>query len=500
MALLELYESDDTTLVTTESLDKVAGASTTPVEYHLWNEKGNGAGQAASNVLLYDLTESSTPGTYLRSGIQPQDERWGEVRIIGVDNTGDATFTLATTDWTRLGAYGGLLIGEIPADCAVLLEYRETVPSTAASSFYRRQLAATSGEFSQSAPAALTRAMRGILTGVGDRGRTGLIRGGAVTPTGTPDDVVHAGALLWQWLGDHKGKITTDHTLNQNDGAAAALVATQSYIAVLTAGASGVTVTKGLKAVSPTKPTPPAGEEPLAYVTVAYQAGASVIDAADIEDARVFDRYLIVAGSGLSLNVHRGQALGGGTWRYSSVVQPVALPAASTRYLWQLDSGLFTVTATEVPPSDSALGPWATAVTDGSVVTALTNRRTYADDTVVLVLKGATPGSPGAVDSLLVAHEKLFIEDVVLRISGTSGASGETKGELFINGTTAYTSKATEDHRPRVAFDASVLYDGGRYPEVLALQYGDLLRFDTTSHPSGGSPASVEMLVICRRA
>lgn len=497
--MIEIYEDDDLTLVSDLPITGLeAGTDSAVVTLHARNTGGS---TVANARLVIQVEDRVTSGLYLSTGWPPVDEAWARARIVGFSNAGDTTWSVASTDWQALGAWSFLVLGDVPAGCDVYLELKMRPPSTAAELDWRWSLGITDAEYSVPAPPSLTAVDQGIIHGVGDRGASGIIRGCAVSVTSpTEDDEVHVAAGVFEIAGRLYGKVATDHALNQQDVAAAALTTGQSYYAALTLGASGVTVTKGAKAASPTKPTLPAGEL-LTYVKVRYQAGGtSEILATDLEGTLLYDRYLCEAGSGLQVKIHPGRSLGGSTYRYSESIQLVTVAASDTSYLWQLASGLWESTLDETAPESTATGPWWEVTTDGAGVTAIVDRRTYAGRSVVLRLAGAIPGSPGLFDDLLVEHEELWIEEVTGRVSDNGGgASGSTKLDLEVNGTSLYPSSGTDDQRPVIAYNASDLVHRGGVPDgVRRLRRGDLLKAVTVSHPTGGTPDRAELLVVCR--
>lgn len=499
MPPLEVYETDDSTLVTDLAITAFeAGLDSDTLTVHVWNSIGDGTGGDVLNLLLVLRTEDPTAaGVFLASGVPPQDELWGSYRIVGFDNTGDPTFSTPNTDFRPVGSFSGLLVAEIPADCAVFLEIKMHPPSSAQVDTWRFQVVGIYNEFSQPIPPSVSFTERGILHGVGDYGHSGLFRGCEVSVSGPADDEVHTDAGTWTYLGIMFGKITEDHQLDQDDDAAATLIATESYWAVLTLG-TGVTVTKGLKGTTPVRPTPPAGEIFLSFVQVDFQGGGtSIIEAADLDGDILFDRHLIVPDStGLNLVMHPGQAIGGSTWRFRAGLVTLTMVASSTNYLWQVPSGNFAVTQTETPPDQGALGPWWEVVTDGSDITSVLDRRAYVGRHRSIILGGELPGSPGIIDAQLV-EERLFIEFVAL-IVNDSGTSGETKVNIDLNGATIFTSFATEDQRPTVVNGDPDLRDDAAIPEVLELKYGDLLELETISHASSPVPDFLRCALLCR--
>lgn len=505
---IEIYESDDTTLVSDLAFtgggpngEPEAGADSDEIEVHVWNSKGDPGGQTVRNAaLVFQVEDPGNPNVFVSTGFPPVDELWARIKIIGYDNGGDPTWSVASTDWLPLGAYALALLGDIPPDCAVYVKLKLHPPTYAAESSWRFGLSALRDEYSRPVPPALSALDRGILVGIGDWSRSGLLTGGEVTATGTPDDEVHAAAADWERAGVRLAKIVSDHQLNQNDSAVAALASGESYLALLTLGASGVTVTKGLKGSAPASPAAPAGEPLLARVTVQYQAGGtSVIGPEDVEDLRVFERFACIAGAGFNVELHSGQSLGGGTHRFQNGIQEVALSASDTFYLYQLESGLWAAATSETPPTTGALGPWFEVDTDGSAVTAIRDRRTYAGRAIDLALKGALPGSPGLIDDLVVETERLWIDQIACRISDNGGgSSGSTIFEVKVNGTTIFTGSGTEDWRPTFAYNAATLVGRGYYAEVRELRRGDIVSFHSATHPTGGTPARAELHLTCR--
>lgn len=491
---LEVFEDDDTTPVEDlpfTGLD--AGADSDTITVHIRN---TGVATEPNVRLKLQVEHPSVANLFVSTGFPPMDELWGRARISGFDNTGDPTWSLASTDWQAMGAYSDLLVGDVPADCTIYLELRQRPPSSATAMFWRWALGYYSSVYSVPVPQAVALLDRGIFHGVGDYGRSGLVRGFAVTPTGTPDDKVHVAAGQVVYQGKLLGFTKTDHTLSQSDSAAAALAVGQSYIAVGTVNASGPHYTKGLKGVSPVAPTPPAGEPllPQPYVTVQYDAGGGAIDGADITGEGLYDRFWCEAGSGLQVEIHRGRALGGGTERYAENKQLVPVPASDTVYLYQLASGLWEYATSETPPETTATGPWWEVDTDGSGVTAVRDRRQYAGKSKVIVLEGAiSGGAPAAIAEVMIEDDRLYLEVVAVRIPANGGSSGNTVFNAKKNGTTIYTSSGTDDQRPTLAYNATPtdVHRSG-IPEVTEFVRGDILSFHTASHPSGGAPTAAE--------
>jgi hypothetical protein len=445
-------------------------------------------------LVLLEVESLTVAGLWLGAGLPPVDERWGRARLNGQDNSGAPAQVDRVTAWQSWGAYSPLLVPEILAGGTRVLEVKLRPPAEATAIAWRFRVRVLGLEHARPLPLPLTRSARGILTGIGDPDWTSLLGGGEVTASEVPDDqvlvdacrTIRAGALV-HWL-------AADVTLNQNDGAAAALAPGQSYQAVITAGAAGPTTTKGAKGAAPVRPTAPAGEPELALVTVAYGAGGSEIGTADVVDLRAFDRHVAMAGPGLLLKVHAGQVVAAGTWRVWSTVEALTLADDSTLYLWQHANGGWEVTDSPMASDGAAFGPLYQMTTAGGEVTDLVDLRTWAQPLVVLTLEGQLAGGLGLVAETRV-WEEMAIEQVVAEVSDNGGASsGDTVLGIDVAGVTIYTSQATDDQRPRFAHDATeLLFDAGVH-EVVALHRGDVV-----TEPTGGTPASARVHLLCRR-
>jgi hypothetical protein len=500
---LIVYLDDDETLVEDLPIGNFeVGEDSTPVELHIWNPEG---GQTLSNIqLLLRTAHLSSPNTWLAIGVPPQDELWGRIRVIGFDNAGDPTWSTPTTDWMPQGASAALLLASIPGGCAVYVEHSFHPPRGASPVDYRFKLVGTYAEFSLPVPLALTMAVRGILTGVGDLARSGLISGLGVTASGSPDDLVTSAAGFWLHRGILYGDVAREHQFDDEDAAAEALEAGEHYLVVQSRGAGVVNNTKGLRGAAPAAPAMPAGDVFIRYIRVDYQVGGTpVIEAADLSGETLYDRYLAVAGSGLNLEIHPGYALGGSTLRLAAIKQLVPLTDDDVNYVWQLANGQFQDTVDLTPPSLAATPHWFEVTTAGGVITDIVDRRTYAGGEIVLHLRGAMPGSVGLIDTLIVSHELLYLEQVRYRLSGNGGGgSGQTQLDTELAGDTIYTDFAVDDQRPAFAFDAAgadLVVDDGVH-QVTALRKGQELSLVSLEYPAGSTPGDVvaEAWFICR--
>lgn len=163
----------------------------------------------------------------------------------------------------------------------------------------------------------------GILSGIGVPG----VRETILAPTLTNGtDEVTLGAHTYVHDGIRHELAAGAVALSQDDGAGATLAAAQEYIAVLTVGANGRTVTKGAKATAGTAVAPalPAGEKPEATVRVPY---GGVIVSSTLH--AVSGRCAVSVVSGLTVAVQPGRVSLQGWLAEPSTVQEITVPDGS---------------------------------------------------------------------------------------------------------------------------------------------------------------------------
>jgi len=495
--MLEFLAADDATPAEDLPITNFeSGAESDTVELHLWNDRGDPLGQRLDNVLLVQQVEDpSQANVFLSSGVPPQDELWGRLRIVGFNNNPEPSWTPTSTDWQPVGAFAPFLLGPIPADCAFHLEWRAVAPSSAGPNSWRFKLSTIEQESSRPAPPLLTQLQRGILTHAGDPAHSALLSGCDLLPSDPADGEIHLQPGIYQFQGKPYGQAGCPHALDQMDGAdpPQALAAGESYWAALSLGPAGTTVTKGMKGAMPAKPALPVGEVLVRYVSVTHQPlGTSEILGTDFDGSALYDRHLLTVGAGLDVTVHQGQAIGGGTWRYWTRPQELQAPDDATSTLWQTETGAFAWAPNETPPTPTSLGPlWEVEAAAGAVV-AVRDRRPYAGRTRLLRFAGPTPAAIGdLVDEFLVEDAELHWEATAFRVSDKAQDSGATAGatkmEILIGGATAFPSQAVTDLRPQVAFDAEVLLHRAAVNELAVLRRGGNRRAPVLGGPPGGA-------------
>ncbi len=494
---IRFFQADGTTLDGATFAALEAGQISTPLTVHV---RADGAEH--HDVMLLQRVESpDTAGTWLAQGVPPQDELWGRIRVVGEDNAADPTWTAPRTDWQPVGAFAGVLLPRIPDGASVICEWAQQPPSSAEVETYRWGLTALYNEHARPLPPSHDLYGRGVAPGTGDGTTSLVLRGLEVTASPAPDDEVHVSGGTWLHHGVTLGDISRSAALDQTDSEGAALASGEAYLALLSRGADPtvLTVTKGAKAAAPVAPADP-DEAVLEEVRVEYQAGGtSVLGPEDLTPRSPRGRFEVRAGVGRQIILAPGRAAAGATERYASLDRLLVPNDDATSWVWLLGSGHPQLTADADRPEAGALLLAEVDVAAGAV-TEIRDRRTYLGGEVVITLSGAAGAAPLLVEDLLFEHELLFLEAITFRLSDHAGATAsETVADLEVDGTTIFTDQATEDLRPRIAWDAADLVDRAAIPQVTELRPGLLLAFHLDQVATDAAPARAELQLICRR-
>ena len=136
------------------------------------------------------------------------------------------------------------------------------------------------------------------------------------------------------------------------------------------------------------------------------------------------------------------------------------------------------------------------AIRDATSVVEALDRRVFVTPSHVVTLAGDLPASPGVIDRLTLTTGRLYVERVVVDVPDLGGGSaGETVFDVLAGGASLYPSSATDDQRPRFAFDAAELAHTGSVPEVRELRRGDEITFATAEHATDGTPSRARLQI-----
>lgn len=376
---LQLYLSDDSAVAPTHAFAAAAGSSSTTWALHFWADKGVPGGTYSGVRLALEAEISA--GVWAETGTALVDRQEIQCRVVGSANPGaDALFTArGTSGWQPMGAGAWLDVGNLRGNCAVYLEFRyspsiQNGSGTVATAWRVRII---SGEWARGTGPGVAAYGTGLHKGTANTAITEWVDAPLVTETGTPDDVVNIEASSWIYAGVEDTQAGGTVTLNQDDSAAAALAAGESYIALVVQPQTGTALAarKGVKATVPTAPAPTAGDLVIAQVTVAYQAGGtSVVTQGNVTQIATDGRALLsYSALLLTVEVGRVRALSPSTWIDVPVTQALTLTASVTSTIYLATDGTVSTTATT-----GALPLWE-CVADGTGITSATDLRAYVD-------------------------------------------------------------------------------------------------------------------------
>lgn len=505
----ELHAADGVSPAVPLALALQVGETSAPATFYLYNDKN--LAFASSTLVGARLRFAVlTGGVELSDGVPLLDRRMIRVTITGMDSAADPTMRPQVSGTIAVGAGEDVVFDDIPPGCARI--FTVAVEATAVDTAETLRMRVTDqGNSVKLAAHALVGAGSGVLLGSTQDLRQ-LVRGRNIIAAGTADLIVERGAFDYDRTRRNVSRETI--TLNANDSAAAALLAGESYIAALSQAADGtVTVTKGAKGAAPVAPVAPVADILLGTVVVAYQAGGvPLITQGDVDmTGQRFGEFRVVAGAGLSVRVYPGTGIGEDSYQWNDAPVVVPVTASATTYVWMTPTGAPVASATATAPVAGAY-PLAVVVADAGAVTGLADVREFVSpalvlEPVVLELRGpvavaadfAWKPAPfaGVVDHITAEVGSVgavsggrWQVDVTLRPPGTN---------LATPGATLYTSHATDDARPAIAFDAAELRAVSREFEVQDVEEGARLAADVLEVPAGAVAVDLVVTVFLRR-
>ena len=269
-----------------------AGTASTPWAVRLRYKHGQTGSGLPANALVMRISEDS--GLTWRNAVTEFT-----LAITAISNPPADPLFLETV--RSLGRGSRWALAPFRAGCSVDLSVTFTPDKRSGLALQPLRFELGIDETSYRAVGEVPDAPAGVLSGIGVAGASECI----VAPTLTNGtDKVTMGAHTYVHDGIRHELAGGDVTLSQDDGAGATLAAAQEYVAVLTVGASGRTVTKGVKATAGTAVAPaiPAGEKPEATVRVPY---GGVIVTSTLHS--VSGRCAVAIASGLTVNVQPGR-------------------------------------------------------------------------------------------------------------------------------------------------------------------------------------------------
>lgn len=499
---LRFYESDDSGEASTLTFTPTAGTPTAAQQLNAWNDKdGDESAEDATEVKITALARNVGDTNWIGDH-SSLTGGWLEVRAIGSDGTG---IEPQTTSWQRIGYGRYLYLRDIPAECKRELEFRMNVPASSGSVAVEVKIRAVARKLSVPLSEGFLQAgAHGIFSGLGDALFSGLLQGGAVTETGTPDDEIHISNLVWIHKG--VGYVMLEHAieLDDEDGSAGTLASGESYWATVSAGASGsaLTITKSDKGTSPLsvddRPEVPDGELLIAYVEREFDA---TIEQADIyEEDRTYYRFTYTT-DGLDVTIHPGVAIIGDEKVATSRPTTLALAGTDDSDVWlNPDGTLANTVALDTPPQDHSLLLYR-FTTDGSGVTATVDYRKWIGNRLH-VLQFEKQGTLSVSQKAYAAYPSMSrgrirpVNGIAFGVAARGTTSGSTKADFSkaelgaTSFTSLFTSAGSNDQRPSVAYDSASLMDSDALPEVLEVGPMAMFEMNIAAIPGGADSAN----------
>ena len=495
---LVIYESTDTSVITTLSFTGVSpGTPTAAQEFHAWNNKGGAGAETVKSFKLIALARNQGDTNFVGSGLEVLDTHAIEVRSIGVQGSA----VDVASGWVPLGTGRSMAIQQLPNDSAIEFEARINLPASADPTVVEISFRFLSVQ--TTAVGGYEALGNGILLGIGDGQMHGICESEGVEENGTPDDDVIIKDVSWVHYGIPYRLLDYNETISANDGDSAALASGESYYCALTLGAGTVTQTKGSKDTDPLtdddKPALPAGEPLLAWVVRSFD---NVINTADISESEAVTTpdFFGFSSSSLTATIGAGQALVNGSLIQRDFTQDLVLAASSISTIYLLEDGSL---STGRGSSDRGMPLWY-VVTDGSSVTSYVDLRNFFDHLCAFAIFSFL-GTPAATDWLTWKNpfnHQLYIRPfpnaIRMQLHQEPTSLGHSSGNWIVDiekqglvdsgWTTIFTSQGSDDQRPTIAYNAgTVKNDGGARPEVLVVNPGETLRCQVDAIPSGGT-------------
>lgn len=475
---LALYDDDD------EPADDFAvaisgGEESAIIVRRIWNDKDLAEGDATTAVAaILGLLMSQAGGALKSSGLTPLDERWFRARVTGALGTAEAR----SSDTQSLGTNSELVLGDIPPGGGVRIELQVIAPGGHGAS-------AVTVKFNvdglrASAPLSKFTAL-GTGSGVipADRvdGLLSIIEGGTVTADNTDTVAVARGKIVA--AGTIVQFPASEWVATLADGEAVDLDADESYLVTLSRTPAGVLVaTKGPKTEAVNHPAVPAGNALQATLAVESADGIAVTVAPSsvTQAPNKYAQFSVRAGTGLTVIISRGDGVTSSDFRQYLTNDIIAnIVASSTNRIWRLGDGAQAITQTDVPPEFNADLEWL-AITDTDNVTDVIDMRRFVHRSLTtwpieLVWRGVLTdlAEPSHGLALAIAHFDGEIDEVAGDVTGLDAGltGGALKFDVMIvtpgatapfpaggaGGTSIFTSSATDDVRPAIAFDATNL-------------------------------------------
>lgn len=486
------------------------GTTSATILAEVWNAKGSPSTDTAMEVCLSALARGSLDTTFNLTNPAIANG-YLQVQVTGIAAGGTGAIKPQVTGWQRLRPGLPLRLDPIPGDSGRTITFRLVVPAGQLTDNWTFNFGLSWAMPTTAIPGGPWSAgLRGVFDGCGDGNSRYLIAGGALTPSGTPDEYVNWSDLQYRYLGAPHVLLAGKVAPGDTDGAAVALTAGQAYWAALTAGAGpGLTVTKGLLGTAPVplsaRPALPAGEELVGFVQVPFSAA---IDGTDIDQTDAeWGGWMLYGQSGLAAQLGRGSGLVGDSVDVTQSAVALTFPGGTADVrVWKVPSNPDLVIAAPPRPDPQSLELWRCVTSGGAITSAVDVRPWLGPDRqrhafrfagTLVVAQVIYLTLPGPEDRAIALPYPVAASCDPVAV-GTGSNVFEIEWWNGIAWVTLFTSSGTQDRRPTLA-GAGPFTSQAALPEVLVLPGFSQVRVRVVSI-SAPSPTGAEIVLVTERA
>jgi hypothetical protein len=489
---IQLYDDTGTAQVASIDFGTVnPGAVSAAATYRLYNDYDEiGRPTAAGYVLEAKARAQGSSDPFVAEGLKLMDYRGVEISI-----TGGTAQGVATTGYVGIGAASLLDLPTLQSGEYVELSIRLR-QHAADPSDYEIGFDAYAATVSSIGLAAADVLGSGVI--VEDRRDAITLEyvSGRTLPTGTPDEFVTAPDM---WGRTGSGAIVValggQVELDADDGSAATLAAGEAYYAVLGVGG----LVKGDKNTTPLSEADiPALDDDFIPRALILRDDTGAIDSSDITEPWPCLGWAVVETDGLDITIGGGRCLVGNLVRRETVEETLTVPDDDSCTVYVTPTGL------EIDASDQLAEPLYTITAAAGSITAVEKVARYAGDKreqLVAMLDGVSAQSEVHLSGPCRVIPESF--SIALVESSGSLASGQWKVELFqrsaAGDVTLFTSFATDDRRPVLAFDAVAEDSASGLPEAVNVPAGSALYARVVEVPVTPTTATLAVLVEVER-
>ncbi len=485
MAELQILDDADQPITAPIAVGPLSpGQTSTPVALHVWWAQGEpGAGSQPEGAVVGLARLATAVDAYQGDSTRLQLTGGIEMRLDG-------------GAWIALRAGTSLRLPEIAADSFAPVEFRVTSPIGAGSALDVQVLLEPHVLRSSAWSADLVEGA--VLSGLGDRRRSGVFARGDVTAQSPATATVDVPAASWLALGAAYSLASGTFTASATDGAGSAIGAGEAYVSALTLGDGAYVEVKGPKATAPldlsNRPAIPDGSPVLAWLTV---DDTGVVDVADIVQGDAAGFYGATS-TGLTVTVDPSGpgAVAGGRHSMYRTPQPIAVAASTTQVIYALPDSSMEVVATGSPSDPLAIPLWR-VVTDASTVTDLVDLRQWSprSQSIRFEFGSMTTGAVAhaaagsALDVLPVLGQASL---ALVDNPGTSGSTDVTI-EKSVPGSGSWSTIATLS-----VANGSAPTSTSALPVATRIDAGDILRAIVTGQTGTAQPAGGAAVLLAR--